>query len=53
MISGRTVFDTTVIMEFLEDRWSVPALLPAERILSLPSVAATFTRVRGRGGTDG
>lgn len=30
IVEGRTVFDSTVIMEFLEDRWPAPALLPAD-----------------------
>ena len=34
IVDGRTVFDSTVIMEFLEDRWPVPALLPADPFAS-------------------
>ena len=30
LVEGSTIFDSTIIMEFLEDRWPEPALLPAD-----------------------
>ena len=30
LVDGNTIFDSTIILEFLEDRWPQPALLPAD-----------------------
>ncbi len=29
-VDGRTLFDSTIILEFIEDRWPEPALLPSD-----------------------
>ena len=30
MVDGRSLFDSTIILEFIEDRWPTPALLPKD-----------------------
>ena len=30
LVDGNTIFDSTIIMEFLEDSWPQPALLPSD-----------------------